>query len=100
MRVRLTLARKIEGSGTALQPLSVTSQPEWDRTTYRITKVDEGCDLPRLSQVIKSLFQAEDKDFKIHSLAFDASDEKDPRWKVATISFCVRPTLLQTSRVH
>ena len=53
--------------------------------------------MPHLSNVIQNLFELDNGGFIIHSLAFDASDEAEPRWKAATISFRVRPTLLQSS---
>ena len=83
-------------NGTS-QHVSHTAQIGWDRTTYRITRINEAFDMPRLSQAIQSLFQLKDNQFKIHSLAYDASDETEPPWKVATISFRTRPTHMQNS---
>lgn len=44
--------------------------------------------------MIENLFELDANDFKVHSLAFDATYENEPRFKVATVSFRVRPTAL------
>ncbi|MCJ1313277.1 hypothetical protein MMC25_006954, partial [Agyrium rufum] len=75
---------------------STTASKDWDKTTYRITKVPETFDLSRLTQAIRSLFELNVDGFQIHSLASDASDDTEPRWKVATISFRVRPAPLHS----
>ena len=46
--------------------------------------------------IVGRLFQLDSKGFKIHSIASDASDEVDPHWKTATITFRARPSLLET----
>ena len=63
--------------------------------TFRVTKIPGDLDLPRLSQVVKDIFELGKTEFEIHSLASDASDETEPWWKAATITFRVRPTLLK-----
>lgn len=54
--------------------------------------------MPRLSQALEGLSEFKDNPFKIHSLAYDASDETEPPWKVATISFRTRPIHMQNPR--
>ena len=71
----------------------------WDKT-LRVKKIPEGYDKQRLRQVIADILELEaGNDVKIHSLAFDAVDEEEPQYKVATVSFTIRPALLpETSK--
>ncbi|MCJ1334586.1 hypothetical protein MMC10_011298 [Thelotrema lepadinum] len=95
------LKRKREDFLIASTPhTSDAAKVGWDKVTYRITRIPEEFDLPRLSQAIKSLFELEDAMFKLHSLAIDATDETEPRTKVATISFRTIPARLQSSLHH
>ena len=47
-----------------------------------------------LGSILGSLFDVETAEFKIHSLAYDASHESRPNYKTATISFRTRPPQL------
>ena len=71
----------------------------WDKT-LRVKKIPEGYDKQRLRQVIADILELEaGNDVRIHSLAFDAVDEEEPQYKVATVSFTIRPALLpETSK--
>lgn len=48
--------------------------------------------------IIGQLFDIEYSQFRIHSLAYDASHEIKPRYKTATISFRTRPPQLDLAR--
>ena len=66
----------------------------WDKT-LRVTKIPEDYDKQQLRQVIVDMLELEvGNDVKIHSLAFDAVDEKELQYKVATVSFNIRPARL------
>ena len=67
----------------------------WDKTAYRVSRIPETFDSHQLSQAIKLSFGLENGAFRIHTLALDATDETEPRWKAATVSFRVRPVALQ-----
>ena len=68
---------------------------DWDKTTFRISRIPEDYDLRCLSDAVKTVFELESSShFKIHSLASDASDENDDPCRVSTISFHTRPTRL------
>ena len=71
----------------------------WDKT-LRVTKIPEEYNKQRLRQVPADILELEAGDnVKIHSLAFDAVDEEGLRYKVATVSFDIRPALLpETSK--
>lgn len=66
----------------------------WDKITFRISRIPESFGRENLMHVVGRLFQLEFRHFKIHSLASDASDEADPNWKTATITFRTRPLIL------
>lgn len=70
----------------------------WDKTVFRISRIHNEVGIQSLSHTLMRLFEIEDSDFKIYSLASDATDEVEPKWKSATISFRERPTLLQPSQ--
>ncbi len=66
----------------------------WDKT-LRVTKIPKGYDKQRLRQVIANKLDLQvGNEVKIHSLAFDAVDEQELQYKVATISLNFRPALL------
>ena len=71
----------------------------WDKT-LRVTNIPKEYDKERLRQVIADILELEvGNNVKIHSLAFDAVDEKDLQYKVATVSLNLRPALLpETSK--
>ena len=48
--------------------------------------------------IVGNLFDIEPAQFRIHSLAYDASHESKPRYKTATISFRTRPPQLDLAR--
>lgn len=58
----------------------------------------ENFDHAILAQAIAQIFSLNPKDFKIHSLASDASDEAELPYKTATLSFCIKPAILETSQ--
>ena len=64
---------------------------------FRITKIPEEFDQGRLSQMVVDVLGLRTPDFKVHSFASDVSYEGEPEWRVATISFRVRPHLLEES---
>ena len=66
----------------------------WDKT-LRVTKIPKGYDKQRLRLVIANKLDLEvGNEVKIHSLAFDAIDEQELQYKVATTSLNFRPALL------
>ncbi len=66
----------------------------WDKT-LRVTKIPKGYDKQRLRHVIANKLDLQvGNEVKIHSLAFDAVDEQELQYKVATISLNFRPALL------
>lgn len=67
-----------------------------------MTKIPKGYDKQRLRQVIANKLDLEvGNEVKIHSLAFDAVDEQELQYKVATISLNFRPALLpETSKAE
>ena len=78
----------------------VATRAQWDKKPFRITRIPGDYDQDRLSQVVMDLLKLKISDFKIHSLATDVSYEGDPEWKVATISFRIRPPFLEESLVE
>ena len=75
----------------------MSAHAQGDKTTFRITRIPEEYDQERLSQAIEHLFSLGRSDFRVHSLASDASYEEDPQRRIATISFRTRPELLEES---
>ena len=72
-----------------------SSAPLWDKTTFRVTKIPEELDKKSLSEVIVPILELDGIDeIKIHSLSFDAVNEEEFNYKIATVSFRVRPILL------
>ncbi len=66
----------------------------WDKT-LRVTKIPKEYDKQRLRQVIANKLDLQvGNEVKIHSLTFDAVDEQELQYKVATISLNFRPALL------
>jgi hypothetical protein len=79
------------------QQMPNSAKVDWDETTYRITRIPKEFDLTHLLQLLNNLFEWEGNEIRIHSLAYDATDEKEPLSKVATVSFRTRPTHLQST---
>ncbi len=62
---------------------------------YRISRIPSTIAKELLVSVVGDVFDIESAQFKIHSLAYDASHESKPRYKTATISFRTRPPQLE-----
>ena len=77
-----------------------SAKPDWDNTTFRVSRIPERFGLEHLSQVLVRIFGLTATDFSIHSLALDASDQADLPSKTATVSFRVVPALLRGSQEH
>ena len=77
---------------------AVSAEPDWDKTTFRVSRIPERLGLEDLSQVLVRMFDVTVTNFSIHSLALDASDEADPPSKTATVSFRAVPALLRGSQ--
>jgi hypothetical protein len=77
--------------------VSNSANADWDETIYRISRIPGEFDLPHLSHELNNLFELEDNEIRIHSLADDATDEPEPSSKLATASFRARPTHLQSA---
>lgn len=93
--------RKREDDGTPPgrpKIIAGSAQPEWDKTTFRVSRIPERLGLEDLSQVLVQIFGVTVTSFSIHSLALDASDEADPTSKTATMSFRAIPVLLRGSQ--
>lgn len=71
----------------------------WDQTTFRVTRIPEELDASQAGRHISSLLGIRDpSNLKIHSLASEALDSIDPRWKTATVSFRTIPESLRELR--
>ena len=75
----------------------VPARVQWDWRPFRITQIPEDLDQECLLNVIEQLFKLRRQEFKVHSLASDASDQRELRWRTATVSFCSRPRHLHHS---
>ena len=73
----------------------VRPKVKWDKTVFRITRIPATIDRGQLRAVLGEILEQDSQNFRIHSLASDASDATDPQCRVATVSFHTRPTLLQ-----
>ena len=73
------------------------TKSNWDKTTFRVSRIPERLRLEDLSRILVQIFGVTVTNFSIHSLALDVSDEADPTWKTATVSFRVIPALLGLS---
>ena len=60
---------------------------EWDKIAYRVSRIPSDFRKELLVSVVGYLFDIEASDLEIHSLAYDASDESEPRYKTATMTF-------------
>ncbi len=67
---------------------------KWDKIIYRISRIPSSVGKELLVSTIGNLFNMESAQFKVHSLAYDASYESEPRYKTATMSFRTRPARL------
>ena len=65
---------------------------KWSAKTYSVTNVPKEVDF---SGAMQTIFGLDSADFKVHSLAWDASDQTEPDVRVATVSFRTTPALLQ-----
>ena len=61
---------------------------------YRVSRLPGTIGKELLLSVIEHIFTIDSAQCKIHSLAYDASYESEPRYKTATISFHIRPPQL------
>ncbi|MCJ1306899.1 hypothetical protein MMC25_000543 [Agyrium rufum] len=69
------------------------ANPAWDKTTYRVRRIPKQLDF---IQAMKDIFKLERGEFEVHSIASDASDETEPEYKAATVSFRARPGSLRS----
>ena len=74
-----------------------SAKPDWDKTTFRVSRIPERLGVEDLSQVLVQTLDVTVTNFSIHSLAFDASDVADAPSKTATVSFRAIPALLRES---
>lgn len=61
---------------------------------YRVSRLPGTIGKELLLSAIGHIFTIDSAQCKIHSLAYDASYESEPRYKTATISFHTRPSQL------
>ena len=61
---------------------------------YRVSRIPATIGKGLLLSAMEHIFRIDSAECKIHSLAYDASYESEPRYKTATISFHPRPPKL------
>ena len=71
---------------------------DWNKTTYRVSRIPKRFHKDDLSNGLASLLGLRDAtEVKIHSLALDIPSQGQPYSQTATVSFHVRPRLLESN---
>ena len=79
------------------QELSPSARPNWDRTTYCISRIPGSLDSENVCSIIRKIFELGKEDFHLHSFVSDVPHQDGKRWKTSTVSFWRRPLLLEDS---